>query len=170
VADFVLSPYNIATSLLHDRDRRTLVNSKAGMLLLLCGAGVALAAVSSRRLVDDGYVVEREREIVVQQPGPHRGGGTTTAYPFFEKVNELELVFRKRVLHAGSSIGYHVQREDEIYYVIAGTGVMKMNGDSFRVGPGDAVLTRPGSSHGLRPEGENDLTILIMYRQEARAR
>ena len=147
-----------------------LVHRKAGLLLLACGAGVALAAASSRRQVEEGYVVEREREIAVQQPGPHRGGGTTTAYPFFAKVNDLEMVFRKRVLHAGSAIGYHEQHEDEIYYVIAGTGVMKMNGDSFRVGPGDAVLTRPGSSHGLRPEGERDLTILIMYRQAARGR
>ena len=146
------------------------MNRKAGLLLLVCGAGVALAAVSSRRLLEAGYVMEREKDIAVQQPGPHRGGGTTTAYPFFDRVNELELVFRKRVLHAGSAIGYHEQREDEIYYIVAGTGVMKMNGDSFPVGPGDAILTRPGSSHGLRPAGENDLTILIVYRQAARAR
>ncbi len=31
--------------------------------------------------------------------------------------------------------------------------------------PGTAVLTRPGSSHGLKQVGDEDLVILIDYEQ-----
>ena len=75
------------------------------------------------------------------------------------------MVFRKRILHPGSAIGYHLQNEDEIYYISKGTGVMKMNGKTFPVKEGDAILTRPGSSHGLAPSGNDDMVVFIMYEQ-----
>jgi mannose-6-phosphate isomerase-like protein (cupin superfamily) len=74
-------------------------------------------------------------------------------------------VFRKRALKPGSGIGYHEQHEDEIYYVLSGTGSMTIDGKTFDVGPGTAVLTRPGSSHGLKQTGTDDLVILINYEQ-----
>jgi mannose-6-phosphate isomerase-like protein (cupin superfamily) len=72
-------------------------------------------------------------------------------------------VFRKRVLHPGSSIGYHKQERDEVYYILSGTGEMEMNGKTFHVKTGDAILTRPGSSHGLKQSGKDDLVIFISY-------
>ena len=76
-------------------------------------------------------------------------------------------MFRKRAFKPGSAIGYHLQREDEIYYVLSGRGMMTIDGKEFEVGPGDAVLTRPGSSHGLKQVGKEDLVILINYEQAA---
>ena len=38
----------------------------------------------------------------------------------------------------------------------------------FEVTPGTAVPTRPGSSHGLKQSGDEDLVILINYEQQAR--
>ena len=87
----------------------------------------------------------------------------STAYSFFAKASDLALAFRKRVLKPGSAIGYHLQKEDEIYYIVSGTGVMKMNGDSFAVKAGDAILTRPGSSHALRQSGTDSLAVIINY-------
>ena len=66
-----------------------------------------------------GYILEHEKTIAADQPGPHNGLGITTGYSFFAKAEGLKLVFRKRVLHPGSSIGYHLQTEDEIYYVVS---------------------------------------------------
>ncbi len=40
---------------------------------------------------------------------------------------------------------------------------MKMNGESFTVKAGDAILTRPGSSHDLKQTGQEDLAIIINY-------
>lgn len=109
------------------------------------------------------YILEREKDIMTEQAGPHNGGGKTTAFPFFSKVNDLDFVLRKRILHPGSSIGYHLQERDEIYYITEGEGKMYMNGDSFTVARGDAILTRGGSSHGLRPLHDADLTLIISY-------
>ncbi|MES2376328.1 MAG: cupin domain-containing protein [Bacteroidota bacterium] len=112
---------------------------------------------------DKGYILEHEKDIVTEGPGPHNGGGKTTAYPYFGKFKDAKTVFRKRVLHPGSSIGYHLQESQEIYYIINGNGEMQMNGKSFPVTNGDAILTLPGSSHGLKPAGDGDLTMLIVY-------
>src|SRR5262245_5636011 len=67
-------------------------------------------------------VVVQEKSIAVRQPGPHNGGGETTAFPFFEKEPGFKMAFRKRILHKGSTIGYHRQEFDEVYYVLSGTG------------------------------------------------
>ena len=112
-----------------------------------------------------GYVLERDKEVAKNEPGTHNGGGETVGYSFFGKTPNLKLVFRKRAFKPGSAIGYHLQREDEIYYVLSGRGMMTIDGKEFEVGPGDAVLTRPGSSHGLKQIGKEDLVILINYEQ-----
>ena len=112
-----------------------------------------------------GFVLERDKEVAKNEPGTHNGGGETIGYSFFSKTPNLALVFRKRAFKPGSAIGYHVQREDEIYYVLSGRGMMTIDGKEFEVGPGDAVLTRPGSSHGLKQVGKEDLVILINYEQ-----
>ena len=112
---------------------------------------------------NQSYILEHENDIAKAEAGTHNGGGATVGYSFFSKTEGLKMTFRKRVLHPGSSIGYHLQKEDEIYYVISGTGEMQMNGKSFPVKAGDAILTRPGSSHGLKQTGKNDLVIIINY-------
>ena len=115
-----------------------------------------------------GYVLERDKDVARNEPGTHNGGGQTIGYSFFSKTPNLKLVFRKRAFKPGSAIGYHVQKEDEIYYVLSGRGLMTVDGKEFEVGPGDAVLTRPGSSHGLKQVGQEDLVILINYEQVPR--
>ncbi|MGH9313317.1 MAG: cupin domain-containing protein [Vicinamibacterales bacterium] len=133
-------------------------------------AGVAVGLLSGMALAGargpGGYVLERDEEVRATQPGPHGGGGETIAYSFFAKAPGLKLVFRKRAMKPGSAIGYHLQKEDEIYYVLSGRGVMTIDDKAFDVGPGSAILTRPGSSHGLRQTGGEDLVILINYERQ----
>ena len=112
-----------------------------------------------------GYIVQHDNEVAANEPGPHKGGGSTVGHSFFSKTPNLRLVFRKRVLKPGSGIGYHVQQEDEIYYVLSGRGVMTLDGKPVDVGPGTAILTRTGSSHGLKQTGAEDLVIIINYEQ-----
>lgn len=122
---------------------------------------LALSAFNNKQ--NEPYILQQENKIAKEQPGPHNGGGTTIAYPFFEGTKDFKLAFRKRVLKPGSSIGYHLQETDEIYYITNGEGEMQMNGESFQVKAGDAVLTRPGSSHGLKPAAGKELTLIIAY-------
>jgi len=112
-----------------------------------------------------GFIVEHDADIAKTEPGTHNGGGTTIGYSFFSKTPKLGLVFRKRSFRPGSCIGYHLQTEDEIYYVLSGRGEMTVDDKKFEVTPGTAVLTRPGSSHGLKQVGNEDLVILINYEQ-----
>lgn len=112
----------------------------------------------------DSYV-QQARDIAVEQPGPHAGTGTTTAYPFFEDAEGFDIVFRQRALHPGASIGEHRNDKDEIYYVLSGRGELLLDGKRREVGPGDAVLTRDGSTHALFQRGKEDLVIIVVYRK-----
>jgi len=117
----------------------------------------------SKTPATEGYVLEHDAEVAKSGPAPHSGPGRSTGYSFFEKAANFKQVFRKRVLHPGAAIGYHPQKEDEVYYILSGEGVMQMNGKEFPVKPGDAILTRPGSSHGLKQTGKDDLALIIVY-------
>jgi mannose-6-phosphate isomerase-like protein (cupin superfamily) len=128
--------------------------------------GVIATVVFAGKLQQAGYYLDHEKDVASNQPGPHDGGGSTTAYNYFAKAKESRLVFRKRALHPGSSIGYHLQSDNEIYYIVSGTGEMKMNGKIFPVIAGDAILTLPGSSHSLTPTGKDDLVVIINYEKK----
>jgi mannose-6-phosphate isomerase-like protein (cupin superfamily) len=131
-------------------------------IMFACGWMVASA---QQKPAPGGYVLERDSQVATTEPGTHNGGGQTVGYSFFKSVPKLSLVFRKRALKPGSGIGYHEQKEDEIYYVLSGHGTMTIDDKPFDVGPGDAILTRPGSSHGLKQTGAEDLVIMINYEQ-----
>jgi mannose-6-phosphate isomerase-like protein (cupin superfamily) len=136
------------------------------LLLLSFWAGASLVQSQLQTPEAGGFVVERDADVAKNEPGPHDGGGPSTGYIFFEKVPDLKFSFRKRVLHQGAAIGYHLQKTDEVYYILGGTGKMTMNGKAFPVKRGDAILTRGGSSHGLVQKGVADLTIIITYQKE----
>jgi mannose-6-phosphate isomerase-like protein (cupin superfamily) len=146
----------------------------AGLAAALAGIGFGTSSASGSAQGQQGapaaksrggYVLERDAEIAREEPGTHKGGGQTIGYSFFKEVPNLALVFRKRTFKPGSAIGYHEQKEDEIYYVLSGRGLMTIDGKEMPVGPGDAILTRPGSSHGLKQVGSEDLVIMINYLQ-----
>jgi mannose-6-phosphate isomerase-like protein (cupin superfamily) len=134
-------------------------------VVLLCSVGWS-QSTAPQKLAPGGYILEHDADVATTEPGTHNGGGETVGYSFFKKVPRLGLVFRKRALKPGSGIGYHEQKEDEIYYVLSGRGMMTIDGKSFEVVPGTAVLTRPGSSHGLKQVGAEDLVIMINYEQK----
>jgi mannose-6-phosphate isomerase-like protein (cupin superfamily) len=138
------------------------------MALALVAASTRAQSPAGAKRTPGGYIVQHENDIAKTEPGTHNGGGQTVGYSFFDKTPELTLVFRKRALKPGSAIGYHEQKEDEIYYVLSGRGVMTADGKTFDVAPGTAILTRPGSSHGIKQAGTEDLVLLINYEQPAR--
>ena len=139
-----------------------------GVVLGAVLGGAAVHVTAQPAKVKGGFIVQHDAEIAKNEPGTHNGGGETVGYSFFAKTPNLKMVFRKRALKPGSGIGYHEQKEDEIYYVLSGRGVMTIDDKSFEVTPGTAVLTRPGSSHGLKQAGPDDLVILLNYEQAPR--
>jgi mannose-6-phosphate isomerase-like protein (cupin superfamily) len=107
--------------------------------------------------------VQHDEQKAKPERGPHDGPGQTIGYVFFDKVPNLHFSFRKRVLKPGAGIGYHEQHEDEVYYVLSGRGVMTLDGKPTEVGPGTAILTRTGSSHGITQAGNEDLVLIITF-------
>jgi len=143
--------------------KKRLATLVGAVLLFTAGLMVSTAFAGQESA---GYILEHEKEIAVRQPGPHDGGGTSIAHHFFSKAKDSKLVFRKRILHPGSAIGYHLQKEEEIYYIASGTGEMAMNGETFAVTNGDAILTFTGSSHRLTQTGKEDLVVIINYEKK----
>lgn len=54
-------------------------------------------------------------------------------------------------LPAGGATERHYHRlSEEFYYVLAGRGMMEINGEQREVGPGDAILIPAGAWHRIR--------------------
>ena len=138
------------------------------LVLVALGAGLHAGVQAMQTPAPGGYIVERDADVARDEPGTHNGGGQTVGYSFFRSVPGLKLVFRKRAFKPGSGVGHHVQKEDEIYYVLSGTGTMTLDGKTIDITPGTAVLTRPGSSHSLKQTGSEDLVVLINYEVQPR--
>ena len=134
-----------------------------GVVLGAVIGGAGMRALAQPAKVKGGYIIQHDADIAKNEPGTHNGGGQTIGYSFFDKTPGMKFVFRKRALHPGAGIGYHEQHEDEVYYVLSGKGVMTLDDKPIDVTPGTAILTRPGSSHGLKQVGTEDLVVLIAY-------
>ncbi|WP_349811503.1 GDSL-type esterase/lipase family protein [Xanthomonas dyei] len=126
-----------------------------------CGAAPDTA--TQRATQAHPSLVVHERDLAREQPGPHGGAGPTTAYPFFADTPELKFVLRKRVLHKGAGIGLHLHDKDEIYYIVSGRGLYALDGKQYDIAAGDALLTRPGSTHALQQTGDAPLVLLLAY-------
>jgi mannose-6-phosphate isomerase-like protein (cupin superfamily) len=134
-----------------------------GVVLGAVIGGAAMRVAAQPAKVKGGFIVQHDAEIAKNEPGTHDGGGQTIGYSFFDKTPGMKFVFRKRALHPGAGVGPHEQHEDEVYYVLSGTGVMTVDDTKVDMTPGTAVLTRPGSSHSLKQTGTADLVVLISY-------
>jgi lysophospholipase L1-like esterase/quercetin dioxygenase-like cupin family protein len=124
-----------------------------------CGADRVAADDSARHPA----IVEHPESLAISQPGPHGGAGTTTAYNYFRAAPALGMVFRRRVLHPGASIGPHQNNKDEIFYVIRGEGLALVDGREHRLHAGSALLSRTGGMHAIHQVGDSDLELIIAY-------
>ncbi len=65
-------------------------------------------------------------------------------------------------LAPGSTIGYHQHAEnEEIYAVLEGRGVIRVNDQVREVKAGDVILNKPGWSHGLENYSDVPLKMLV---------
>ena len=64
-------------------------------------------------------------------------------------------------LPAGQSTQRHYHRiAEEIYYIVAGSGRMELDGEVADVAPGDAIAIPPGAWHQITALGADDLRLL----------
>jgi quercetin dioxygenase-like cupin family protein len=108
-------------------------------------------------------VIRYDAAVERREPGPHDGGGETTANRYFDDVPDAGLIFRRRALHPGAAIGVHRLRHDEVYYVLSGRGELTANELKTDVVAGAAIFLREGADVGIRQLGDADLVIIIAY-------
>jgi mannose-6-phosphate isomerase-like protein (cupin superfamily) len=60
----------------------------------------------------------------------------------------------------GRTTGHAHDDREEVYYVVAGKGVMKVGDDEFEIGPGDAFYVPPGEYHVTWQRGNVPLTVV----------
>jgi mannose-6-phosphate isomerase-like protein (cupin superfamily) len=59
-----------------------------------------------------------------------------------------------------STTPHRHQKTEEIYYILAGNGLMQIGGESCLVGPGDAIAIPPGELHQITNTGQDVLKFL----------
>jgi len=59
-----------------------------------------------------------------------------------------------------STTPHHHVRTEEIYYVLAGRGLMSVGDEQREVGPGDAIAIPPGQRHQITNLGQEALKFL----------
>jgi mannose-6-phosphate isomerase-like protein (cupin superfamily) len=83
-----------------------------------------------------------------------------------ELKGRTRLFARLRLL-PGSSIGFHRHEgEEEIFYILSGTGEVGEGGPASPVVPGDAVHTGDGAGHSISntgPEPLEFLAVILVY-------
>ncbi|MEJ2586387.1 MAG: cupin domain-containing protein [Deltaproteobacteria bacterium] len=65
-------------------------------------------------------------------------------------------------LAPGKEIEAHIDPMEEIYFVLNGSGEMRVDQDKRNVGPGDAVWIPTGASHALMNTGGDDCIVLVV--------
>jgi mannose-6-phosphate isomerase-like protein (cupin superfamily) len=74
-------------------------------------------------------------------------------------IRNLSLAEARLAPGASTQEHYHV-RTEEIYFVTAGTGRMRIEAEERDVVSGDAIAIPPGSRHKLTNTGRETLTLL----------
>src|SRR6266536_4548945 len=64
-----------------------------------------------------------------------------------------------RVPVGGSTLEHYHAKAEEIYYIIAGAGRMRIENETRDVGPGDAVAIPPGQRHKIWNTGNETLKL-----------
>lgn len=105
-------------------------------------------------------VYEAEKRPVIA----HHGQGTIdfvrpfSATDFQSSLNFIDYV----EIPPGHSIGNHLHANDEeIYFIVAGSGQMTVNSTSQLVRAGDIIVNRVGWSHGIENNSDGILKILV---------
>lgn len=115
-------------------------------------------------------MVRKEAEMEKDIREKMRGGAGEVEILHLFKKDELKGKARlcaKIRLKEGCSVGFHThEKEEEIYYIISGTGEVDDDGTVSQVGPGDAILTGNGAGHSISNTGKEPLdfmAVILLY-------
>lgn len=111
-------------------------------------------------------MIRKPAEMQTEARERMRGGtGTVTIRHAFTK-DDMKAACRlcaTLTIPPGAGIGTHEHAtEDEVYFVIRGSGLLDDGHTRRRIEPGDAILTGRGESHAVLNDGTVDLEIVAV--------
>jgi len=111
-------------------------------------------------------MITKNINVIKEERSNMRGGkGTITIEHWFTPSDfgaKVRLCCRM-IIPPGASLGTHVhENEDEVYIVLAGSGLIEENGEWVPIATGDAILTGHNGSHGVENNSEQPLVIAAM--------
>lgn len=88
---------------------------------------------------------------------------------------EIQKIFRRKdfsgawdfalrvVMPPNTSMGIHEHgKDEEMYIILKGEGLMTIEDKEHRISEGDMILNRPGGRHGLFNDGTGEIDLLII--------
>ncbi len=91
------------------------------------------------------------RNYEAQEPFTTKDGSTIRSLLDLSNAPVANQSLAEATLPEGGETERHYHRlSEEIYYLIAGYGIMEIDGHERKVEPGDAILIPPGAWHQIR--------------------
>ena len=108
------------------------------------------------------YVVSESEGVKGKLPVPGGGGTfnilideeTSGAHHFSLLVNEMAAGYK------GKEHSHHVEH---CWYILSGTGLIHMAGETYSIKPGDAVFAPIGMLHSVECIGKEPLRYVVVY-------
>lgn len=101
----------------------------------------------------------------------HGGTDLTRIQWHFFGRSQLPVAVQTWELPPGGTEGMHAHPPEEpleeLYLVVDGSAVMRVDGQTFEMGPGDSVLAPVGSEHDLRNSGASTLKVVVVWGRPA---
>ena len=100
-----------------------------------------------------------------RQESSHGGTGTVNLYEIWgdsDFKSDVDFIDRV-VVPPGSTIGFHKHGEnEEMYIVLEGKGLMKIEDEKIPVGKGDMILNPMEGQHGLVNNSSENIDLLVI--------
>jgi quercetin dioxygenase-like cupin family protein len=106
-------------------------------------------------------IVRNINQEVVQQRWYQAHIGGSAAMLFHSEELEGLLFFAHAELKPGKVIEEHVDPYEEIYYIVKGSGLMRVGDDEQQVSAGDATWLPYGIPHSLENNTDEDCIFVV---------
>lgn len=108
------------------------------------------------------FVVNETKGIRGKLP-PHVGDGTFNILIDEETSGAQHFSLLVNEMPAGYKGKEHSHATEHCWYILHGTGIIRIAGESYQIKPGDAVFAPIGIPHSIETTGNEPLRYIVIY-------
>lgn len=121
------------------------------------------AACAAQDQTGEGSMGQHQAVVQVKDGIEFRGLGALVKRLIYPEVTGVKGATLAVVyINPGEEIVLHSHPEEELYYIISGTGTVTLDDEEVPVGPGSAVYIAGNRIHGQRPTGNEPLYMVAV--------